>query len=169
MKRSIIILLTVAASFYPIKTPASVGTLSQLAYQTINETWTRLGSVGLLEMNPWDTRLPRPQVPALKAVVNQRLRLLAYYNEENIGLGTTFVFNNPNGGQRHSVSFNTDWISFLTPYQGTVAHANRYMTVNGQGYNFYCQSTPVTEQGFYNCIDHLFISVIVNQLKQSAR
>lgn len=143
-------------------------TLSDVGYKAMNQTWTELKSFGLLEMDPWDPRLPRPQVPALKAVVSKRVGLLAYFNEEYGGGGTTLVFKNPNGGQRHSVSFNQGWVGFVTPYQGTIAHANRFMTVDGPGYNFYCQSQPVTELAFYQCIDSLFIKVIVNQLKQYA-
>lgn len=165
MKNRIIIVSLVSFFIGSANLMGSTQTLSEVGYKAINETWNELKFAGLLEMDPWDPRLPRPQVPALKAVVSQRVGLLAYFNEEYYGGGTTLVFKSPNGGQRHSVSFNQHWIGFLTPYQGTIAHANRFMTVNGPGYNFYCQSQPVTEFAFYQCIDSLFIKVIVNQLK----
>jgi hypothetical protein len=145
---------------------AASQSLSDLGYRSIQQTWNQLQTLGLLEMDPWDPRLPYPQTPALKAVVSRKVGLLAYYNEENGFGATTLVFKNPDGGYRHSVSYNRDSIKFVTPYMGTVAHANRFNTVGGPGYNFYCQSQPVTEFAFYQCIDSLFIQAIVNQLKQ---
>lgn len=137
---------------------------SGLAYQNVRQIMNDLQRWGLLEMSPWHPSLPRPQVPALKAIVSRTRGLLAYYDEENGWGATSLVFKNPNGSYPHSVTFNRDGIRFVTPYKGTVAHANRYMTVNGPGFNFYCQSRPVTERNFYYCIDRLFNNVIVQQL-----
>lgn len=139
---------------------------SNLGHQAIDKTWTEIQSLGLVEMDPWSSELPRPQVPALRAIVSQRTGLIAYFDEENGYGATTLVFKNPNGGYRHSVTFSRDAISFVTPYQGTVAHANSFMTVNGPDYNFYCQSRRVTEQGFFDCIQSLFIDVIIKQLRR---
>lgn len=167
LKKCFVLLLL--SCLIPHSVQATPASLSGVGYQSIQEVWSQLRFYGLLELSPWHPALPRPQVPALKAVVSQRAGLLAYYDEEN-GIGaSTLVFKNPNGGFRHSVSFNRDQIQFVTPYQGTVAHANRFMTVGGPGYNFYCQSRPVTEQGFYNCINRLFIRVIVDQLRRYVR
>jgi len=168
MKRTIWILSLVVA-FGLTSLSQATESFTHLAYQAIDQTWRELKYFGLWEMDPWAPGLPRPQIPALRAVVSRRNGLLAYFDEEN-GLGeTTLVFKNPNGGYRHSVTFARDGISFLTPYQGTVAHANGLMTVNGPAYQFYCQSRLVTEQGFYSCVDRLFIKVIVNQLRRYAR
>lgn len=147
---------------------ARPSSFSELGYQTVQEVWNQLRYYGLWEMNPWHPSLPRPQVPALKAVVSQRAGLLAYYDEENGWGGSTLVFKNPNGGYRHSVSFNRDQIQFVTPYQGTVAHAQVYFTVNGPAYQFYCRSQVVSEPGFYSCIRRFFTQVIVDQLRRYA-
>jgi len=153
----------------PGSSSASADSLSSVGFRSVETTFTQLKFYGLLELSPWHPALPRPQVPAVRAIASQRNGLLAYYDEENGGAATTLVFKNPNGGYRHSVSFNRDAIQFVTPYQGTVAHANRYLTVNGPGYNFYCQSRPVTEPVFYSCIDKLFVQVIVDQLRRYTR
>lgn len=170
MKRGLLSLVTLALlSLFPSFSVSASDSFSNMGYRSMEEVWRRLNFLGLLEMNPWDPALPRPQVPALRAVVSRRAGLLAYYDEET-GIGfSTLVFKNPNGGYRHSVSFNRDSVEFLTPYQGTVAHANRFMTVNGPAFNLYCQSRLVNEPTFYQCIDRLFVQVIVNQLKRYAR
>lgn len=168
MKR-LICFITLLVTFGVTSPSFATDSFTHLAYRAIDQTWSELKYFGLWEMDPWAPGLPRPQVPALRAVVSRRTGLLAYFDEEN-GLGeTTLVFKNPNGGYRHSVSFARNGISFLTPYQGTVAHASAFMTVNGPGYQFYCQSRLVTEQGFYSCVDRLFIKVIVNQLRRYSR
>ena len=166
MKRFTFVLVAVSSLFYSFSVFGFTQSFSGIGIKTMEQTWTELKSVGLFEMDPWDPRLPHPQVPALKAVVSSRVGLLAYFDEEIYGWGTNLVFKNPNGSYRHSVFYSRDAIKFVTPYQGTVAHANRYMTVDGPGYNFYCQRHPVTEFAFYQCVDSLFIKVIVNQLKQ---
>ncbi|MFM8313595.1 MAG: hypothetical protein ACKOA8_04860 [Deltaproteobacteria bacterium] len=166
MKNLLFVLISLVACGFSGNSLAATQSLSDLGYRSMQQTWTELKANGLLEMDPYDPRLPYPQTPALRAVVSRRLGLLAYFNEENGFGGTTLVFKNPNGGYRHSVSFNRDRIKFVTPYMGTVAHANRFTTVGGPGYNFYCQSQPVTEYAFYQCIDSLFIKAIVNQLNE---
>ena len=169
MKKALFSLWIGIVIFGSWKSQALPSSLSSVGLNSVQHTFTQLRFYGLLELSPWHPNLPHPQVPALKAIVSQLNGLLAYYDEENGPGFTTLVFKNPNGGYRHSVSFNRDQIQFVTPYQGTVAHSNRYMTVNGPGYNFYCQSRPVTEQGFYSCIDQLFVRVIVDQLRRYAR
>lgn len=161
MKKTLLGFLT-AFFFWSSGAYAAVpASFSDVAQRTIQEIWSQLRFYGLLDLNPWDPSLPKPQVPALKAIVSQRTGLLAYFDEEN-GLGaTTLVFKNPNGSYRHSVSFNRNNIEYVTPYQGTVAAA--------RAFNFYCLSRPVSEENFYSCIDRLFIRVIVDQLRKHAR
>jgi hypothetical protein len=170
MKRGLLSLLILALlSLFATFSYSAPQSFSNISYRSIHEIWRQLHYFGLLEMNPWDPNLPRPQVSALKAVVSRRAGLLVYYDEEMAFGESTLLFKNPNGGYRHSVSFTRDAIQFVTPYQGTVAHANQFMTVNGPGFNYYCQSRWVSEQGFYQCIDRLFVQVIVDQLKRYVR
>jgi hypothetical protein len=168
MKKAVLGILIASFVFGSGKSLAVPSSLSDYGYQTVTEIWNQLLFYGLLEMDPWDPTLPKPQVPALKAVVSKRSGLLVYYDEEIGVIATTLVFKNPNGGQRHSVFFNRNNIEFITPDQGTVANANEYMTVNGPAYNFYCQSRLVTEQSFRTCVDRLFIRVIVDKLRKYA-
>jgi hypothetical protein len=168
MKKALLGLLVASFVFGSGISLAVPSSLSDYGYQTVKEIWNQLLFYGLLEMDPWNPTLPKPQVPAVKAVVSKRNGLLAYYDEENGMMATTLVFKNPDGGQRHSVTFNRNNIEFVTPYQGTVAHANAYMTVNGPAYNFYCQSRLVTEQSFRTCVDRLFVRVIVDKLRKYA-
>lgn len=166
MKRGFLGLLFALVSFFPSWTQSAPLNFPQLGYQSIQEIWRELRYFGLLEMDPWDPRLPRPQVPALRAVVSMRNGLLAYYDEES-GLGaSSLLFKNPNGGFRHTVSFDRESIYFVTPYQGTVAHANQVMTINGPAYLFYCQSRPTTETGFYQCVQQQFVRLVVDQLRR---
>lgn len=157
-------LLIVAGISFSLFSEAAPERFSGTAYQSVRQIMNDLQRWGLLEMSPWHPSLPRPQVPALKAIVSRTRGLLAYYDEENGWGATSLIFKNPNGSYPHSVTFNREGIRFVTPFKGTVAHANRFMTVNGPGFNFYCQSRPVTEQNFYYCIDRLFNNVIVQQL-----
>lgn len=167
LQRRVVDLFVIAlVVFFPRQSLSVPQSFPNLGYQTVQEIWTQLRYYGLLEMNAWDVTLPRPQVPALRAVVSVRNGLLAYYDEETGFGGSTLVFKNPNGGLRHSVSFNRETIQFTTPYQGNVAHANGFMTVNGPGYHFYCQSRPVTEAAFYRCIEQRFVRLIVDQLRR---
>ncbi|NBT57980.1 hypothetical protein EBT16_04265, partial [bacterium] len=117
MKKTLLGFLT-AFFFWSSGAYAAVpASFSDVAQRTIQEIWSQLRFYGLLDLNPWDPSLPKPQVPALKAIVSQRTGLLAYFDEEN-GLGaTTLVFKNPNGSYRHSVSFNRNNIEYVTPYQ----------------------------------------------------
>lgn len=168
MKKAVLGLLIASFMFASGKSLAVPGSLPEYGYQTIRETWDQLIYYGLMKLDAWDPSLPKPQVPAIKAVVSKRLGLVAYYDEETGFVETTLVFKNPDGSQRHSVSFNKDNIKFVTPNQGTVANANMYSTPNGPAYNFYCQSRPVTEQSFYECVDRLFVRVIVEKLRKYA-
>jgi hypothetical protein len=170
MKRCLLSLVVfILWNLFPTQAYSNPQSFSDLSTRAIRQVWRELKTYGLLEMNPWDPALPRPQVSALRAVVSRRNGLLAYYDEE-VGFGySTLLFKNPNGGYRHWVSSNRNEIQFVTPYQGTVAHANAVMTVYGPAYNFYCQSRLVTESNFYQCIDRLFIRVIVDQLRRYAR
>ena len=166
MKKLVYSLWLLVCLFNQSMAVANTDSFSRFAYQMIDETWRGLGNYGLLRLSAWDAHLPRPQVPALEAVVSRRVGLLAYYDEETYGFVSMLVFKNPDGGMRHAVTFNRDRIEFQTPYAGVVAHANRFMTVGGPAVNFYCQSQPVTEFSFYQCVQGLYINVIVNQLKQ---
>lgn len=169
MKKALLGLLIASFMMCSGKSQAVPVSLSDVAHETVQEIWSQLRFYGLLELNPWDPSLPKPQVPALKAIVSQRSGLLAYFDEENGLWGTTLVFKNPDGGYRHAVSFNRNKIEYVTPYQGTIATANAYMTVAGPAYNFYCKSRPVTEQNFYSCVNRFFVRVIVDQLRKYAR
>lgn len=169
MKKVVLSILLASFMFGSVKSQAAPPSFPEYGYHVVREIWDQLLYYGLLKMDPRDPSLPAPQVPALNAVVSKRVGLLAYYDEENGLMGTTLVFKNPDGGQRHSVSFDRNDIEFVTPYQGTVAHANSFTTPNGPGYNFYCQNRPVTEQSFYECVDRLFVRVIVEKLRQYAR
>jgi len=168
VKKAVLGVVIASFVFGSGKSLAVPSSLSDYGYQTVKEIWNQLLFYGLLEMDPWDPSLPKPQVPVLKAVVSKRSGLLAYYDEENGVMATTLVFKNPDGGQRHSVSFDRNDIAFVTPNQGTVAHANAYMTVNGPAYNFYCQSRPVIEKSFRACVDRLFVRIIVDKLRKYA-
>lgn len=170
MKKQLVgFLITLLVFTFSSSSEAVATRFSQVAYQSTQQIFRDLQRWGLLEMNPWHPSLPRPQVPALKAIVSRTRGLLAYYDEENGWGATSLVFKNPNGSYPHSVTFDREGIRFVTPFKGTVAHANRFMTVNGPGFNFYCQSRLVTEQNFYYCIDRLFTEVIVRQLIRYAK
>ncbi|MFM8268917.1 MAG: hypothetical protein ACKN9V_01920, partial [Pseudomonadota bacterium] len=117
MKKAFLGSLLAFFMFTSGKALATPSSLPEYGYQTVREIWDQLIYYGLLKMDPWDPALPKPQVPALKAVVSNRVGLIAYYDEENGLLATTLVFKNPDGGQRHSVSFNKENIEFVTPYQ----------------------------------------------------
>jgi hypothetical protein len=146
---------------------ASALTLPQAGSGSVKAVWKGLEDCGLKVVDAYDPHLPRPQVPADLAIVVGNSRVLAYYLE-TYGFGITQLFKNPNGGMVHSVSYNRDEIRWVTPLAGTIAHANRFMTVGGPGFNLYCHSTPLygdgAEAAFKACVQHAFVDVIVRQL-----
>ena len=134
----------------------------QAGRESVQNVKQALQKCGLVEMDAYDPRLPRPQVPADTAILNQAGALLAYY----IGTAGFQAFKTPNGV--HSVSYGRQGIQWVTPYFGTVAHGNRFMTVAGPGYNLYCNSVPVNYAGFQACVQQGWVDVIVNQLCRAA-
>ncbi len=142
--------------------PSSVPQIARDAAQAVADG---LNDCGLLRWNAYDPRLPRPLIPAQEAVVSPSTGLLAYYNDWFGYGGEVLEWKSPNGGQNHNVSFNNEQIAFVTPYQGTVAHGNGYVTPFGVGFNFYCFSQPLANVNqFYQCIQANFVNVIVQQL-----
>jgi hypothetical protein len=136
----------------------------QFAMHTMEQTWSEINDCGLLRWDAHDPRLPHPQVPADEAVVSSRALVLAYYYER-LGHGNSLEFKNPNGGMKHSVRYTSDDISFVTPYAGTVARANRFYTVEGPHYNFYCGTLKLeSAELFSKCVNERFVRVITDQL-----
>ena len=139
-----------------------------LAQSSLQAVWKGLEDCGLKKVDAYHPSLPRPQTPADLAIVNSNGQVLAYYLEV-YGIGATALFKNLNGGMVHRVSYGREAIQYLTPYAGTIAHGNRFMTVGGPGYNLYCRSQPVNANGFQACIQQRFINVIVGQLCRFAQ
>lgn len=138
--------------------------MSELAYRVVGETWNELFRCGLRKMDAYDPRLPRPIVPARYAVVNSKWQVLAYTNEE-YGVGfASYAFKNPNGSYRHAVSFGEEWLDFVTPYQGTVASANRVLTVGGPSITYRCFSQVIDPVGWQQCVRARFTMLIADQL-----
>lgn len=142
---------------------AQASPFSRDARRDVDEVWRGLQSCGLRLLDAHDPSLPRPQTPADIAIVTSQGRLLAYYLE-TFGLGTTLKFKNPNGGMVHRVSFSRSDLKYLTPYAGTVAHGNRFMTVGGPRYHYYCRSRRVSAAQFKACTTRRFVDVVVRQL-----
>lgn len=147
--------------------PAFGLTFQEAGAQSFLAIQAGLQKCGLVEMNAYDPRLPRPQVPADTAIVNKRGRVLAYYIQFN-NYGTTQILKNPNGGMVHSVTYSREHIQWVTPLAGTIAHGNRFMTVGGPGYNLYCRSVPVLFPAFQACVQQGFVDVVVAQLCANA-
>lgn len=161
MKKSLFVL----SLFFSVASQAApVFSLPQVARDVLGETFGRLQAVGVLRLNPYHPSLPYPQVSAIEAFYNPRTQALAYYDEEYVVGGVTAVFKNWQGGNRHRVSYNEEHIEFVTPFLGQVAHANRFKTVSGWQYRFYCRSQPVDKMNWDKCIRFHFVSVIVQQM-----
>lgn len=152
------VLSTVSVAAYP---PFSY---YQTAHDAVNITLSELQSVGCETLSPNDPRLPYPQVSAIEAIVNFQTGALTYYDEETGAYAANYVFKNRQGGNRHRITFSEDSIQFVTPYAGTIAHSNRFKTVGGWDYNFYCQSSLVDKATWDGCIHQLFIDVLKRQM-----
>lgn len=125
-----------------------------------------LVACGLQVMDPFDPRLPRPQIDVDRAVATADFRLLAYYNMRNVGFNTTeFAYKNPNGGMVHKIEVTYDRIIFQTPYKGIVARSNRMEVVTGYRYHYYCyQNYYVSPDQFEACVQADFVQVVAGQL-----
>lgn len=137
------------------------------ATETIGQ---KLTECGLSLIDPTTPGLPYPRRDARYAVVNQHGRALAYFLQV-YGNGAEWLWMNPDGSYRHSIRFNNSQIQFTTPWAGNVASANRYVTVGGAGYNFYCRSSldngyrPIPGlEPFMQCVHRNFVDVITRQL-----
>jgi hypothetical protein len=144
---------------------STVFSIPQLARDAVNETFRQLEWAGVLRLDPYDPSLPYPQVSAIEALHNPRTGAFAYYDEE-AGLGMTYVFKSRQGGNRHRISFTPDHVEFVTPYLGQVAHVNRFKTVQGWMYHFYCRSQYVDRTKFDHCVRSYFINVIRQQMER---
>ncbi len=149
---------------FSFNTFAAPFTLVAVSNDALSSIYKSLEKAGVLRLDPYDPRLPYPQVQALEALLNPKTGAMAYVNgESGFGFGAV-VFKNRHGGNVHSMSASPDHIQFTTPYMGNVAHANRFKTVEGWNYHFYCQSVPVNKAIWDTCIQRLFINVVVGQL-----
>jgi hypothetical protein len=160
MRRFLVVFLVISATSHAIP---EVFAFYKVSRDTLNITFTQLEKAGVWRLDPYDPRLPYPQVSALEAFYYPPLGTLSYFDQETGG-GTTYVFKNRQGGNRHRISFNESHIEFVTPYMGTVAHANRFKTVEGWNYHFWCQSQLVTKAAWDACIHNLFIQVIRREI-----
>ncbi len=137
----------------------------QEANSVVSAIDQKLLACNLRILDPFTPGLPYPQVYADKAIVSPNGQLLAYFAYEHGGGGDTLVYKNPNGGMRHQVEFNISDLYYVTPLAGTVAHGNRFRTVNGFNYNFYCRSAPVFSlNDFRNCVTYNFVNLVTDQL-----
>ncbi len=139
-------------------------TFHDVAHQVLNDTWNELYRCGLQRIDAYDPRLPRPQVPAIDAVVNSKWIVLAYTNEEFGSGATYYAFKNPNGGLPHSVTYGRDRIEFTTPYAGVIASASRAMTVGGPIYTYRCANQYMDPNNWAACVRNYYTMVIANQL-----
>ena len=156
-KFAFLILLICGSSF-------AESTFQDYAYQVLNHTWNGLYACRLSRVNPRDPRLPYRMVPARDAVVNYQWRLLAYYDEEWVFNANTMVFKNPDGSYRHTTNYDSNQISFATPYAGVVARANLVQNLGGNQVYYYCYNRQVSPQEFSNCVYSAYEKVITDQL-----
>jgi hypothetical protein len=136
----------------------------QTAQDVLQTTFRQLEEVGVIRLDPYHPSLPYPQVSAVEALYQPRTQIVAYFDHETVLGGMNYVFKAWNGGNRHRISYNEEDINFVTPYLGTVAHANRFKTTAGWQYDFYCRSRHVSKPEWDRCIQNLFIDVITRQL-----
>ena len=123
----------------------------------------QLKAGGVERFDPYDPRLPYPQVSAVEALVNARTGAFSYYDIE-FG-STVHVFKNRQGGSRFSMTVTPDHIEFSTYYAGNVAHANRFKTVYGWDYNFWCRgSYQVNKAQWDACVMEGFIAPLRIQM-----
>lgn len=136
----------------------------QIAHRALEQIWQELNFCNLYVLSANDPRLPRPLVRADKAIINRHGRLLAYYAENLSQGGYELEFKNPNGSYQHTIQFSPNDLNFRTPYQGNVAHANRFFTPQGPDVHYYCMSRHVALPDFLYCVEEQFIHLISYQL-----
>lgn len=104
--------------------------------------------------NPW---LPRPQVPAHEAFVNSAGQVVAYTYRSS-GYAQRFEITALNGQTLAWITVEGDDVLAVSlPLGGKQAQMSSYFTPAGQGFLFYCRSTPVNEPMFWACVEQRFI------------
>lgn len=140
--------------------------LPDIARTATEEIGAGLQGCGLSLVDPNTPGMPYPRRDARYAVVNQQGRVLAYFLQVYRN-GADWLWMNPDGSYQHSIRFTNSQIQFSTPWSGVVASSNRYMTVGGPGYNFYCraQGGMIPNLDFFmHCVRRDFVNFITGQL-----
>jgi hypothetical protein len=137
--------------------------LLNLAMETKANITQRLQQCGMDVYNPRDPRLPFLQVPAHEAYANLSVPWLSGYFYRASGYnGQKFVFKRPNGASVAWFELSGDSrLAFYTAFGGIQAKMNKFYTVNGQAFNFQCQSTYVTAATFQQCVETFFVQPLL--------
>lgn len=149
--------------FFSVTSFALPFSLVRVGTDAVDITYRLLEARGVMRLDPYDPRLPYPQVQAMEALYQPRTGAFAYVNGGVGAWGGVIAFKNRFGGNVHLISAGPDFIQFTTPYSGNVAHANRFKTIAGWDYHFYCRSQPVVKAAWDHCIRQFFIEPLVNQ------
>jgi hypothetical protein len=167
MRVSILFLLFVSVvSFADSVEFPGVFSFPQGARNAAEQVWKQLRTCGVETLDPFDPRLPRPQVPATAALArrgeNGLYQLLGYYYEDGI---CSYVFKAPNGGWVHRIRFGQDAIQFVTPLQGNIAWASDYYTPAGRFYNFWVkgQAIRVGYDYWHQFVQTYFVDYLTSQ------
>lgn len=137
----------------------------EIAFKSIGFVWDGLKACGLLRLNAYDPRLPRPHIPATEAVVTTRGNILAYSLDRTVGwIPQVYELKNPNGGENHFVAYTANSVGFQTPYGGIVASVNTVATTGAVYPQFMCRGRVTTYEVFEQCLKELWINTITAQL-----
>jgi hypothetical protein len=120
---------------------------------------------GLQGLDPYDPRLPRPQIVAHTAFANMDSRYLSgYYVREHNGFETDFIYEQPNGANVVRMTLTENGrLKFVNALGGMVARVTTVYTPYGRAYTFYCRSGyPVPREVFVQCVEERFVSFIVD-------
>lgn len=163
-------LLCLVSLFVATTRVSAITDYDTLAHQAVDQVETGLTSCGLMILDAFDPRLPRPAVHADRTIVNRRGQVLAHYAYA-LGFGfNSYQFISPNGGNAHTITQGEEAIDFGLPMAGSVAAARRAFTAAGPFEQLYCRGVPVSNATvFYSCIERNFVQVILNQLCPWAR
>jgi hypothetical protein len=133
-----------------------------LAYRADAAISQGVAVCGLETVDAYDARLPRPQVYADRSYVNWERGYVAGSVYRDPGDQLQYRF--PNGHVLGTTQVYQDGIEFGTDVAGTVAFGSSYLTPSGRGYNLYCRSRPVDENGFLDCIQRNYVDTTVARL-----